>query len=464
MKKPSFRNLSIRKQLTLWYSLIIFVVTIVLFLSFYLLTRQYLVYETDRSLTIHATQIAYNIAQSTDDLHNNDVADILNLSQKEVPGIFIEVVDLDGLNTKGAVSDFINLSAQAINQDSQIFTEQKIGGLTMRMVAYPIRTSQYVIGSVVMGHPIDVYQSTLAQLRNVGILILILLMLPSIFVGYLLAKSATDPITKLGVNINKITSENLSDRVDIPANSHETGVLVKNFNSLLDRLNKAFNLERQFLGEMAHEIKTPLTVIKSNTEVILAKERSAREYRESIKQIQSQIDKLSNNMLSLMDFAWSQSTDLPKTFRKINLSQLMSEIVGVAEYIAPLKKVKISSDIESGIFMMGKEEKLYQAIYNVVDNAVKFTPEEGKITLQLYKEGGQAVVKIIDTGIGIDEEKQKDIFNRFYRTGQNKNIAGHGLGLAITDSIIKAHRGTIRVESKIGGGSTFTIVLNLGPR
>lgn len=461
MKKPSFKSLSIRGQLTLWYSLIIIGVTIVLFLSFYFLTRKYLAYETDRSLTIHAIQLANNIAQSTTDVHNGQITNILDLSQKEVPGIFIEIVDLNGLNTKGAVSNFVNIATQAVNQNSPSFTEQKIGDMTMRVIVYPIKTSENIIGSVVMGHPIDVYQSTLAQLRNVGILILFFLITPSIFVGYLLGKSVTDPITKLGADINKITSENLANRIDIPARSKETAVLVNNFNSLLDRLSKAFNLERQFLGELAHEIKTPLTVIKSNTEVTLARTRSAREYQDAIKQIQSQIDKLSNSMASLMDFAWSQSTDLLNTFKRVDLLQLMLEIVNIADYMALPKKIHVNSNLEKSVFVMGKEEKLYQAIFNIVDNAIKFTPERGRIDLRLYKEKDRAVIKISDTGIGIEEEKLKDIFNRFYRTEQNKNIAGHGLGLAITDSIIKAHAGTVRVESKQGEGSIITVMLDL---
>ena len=164
-------------------------------------------------------------------------------------------------------------------------------------------------------------------------------------------------------------------------------------------------------------------------------------------------------MISLMDFAWSQSTDLLKTFKEIDLSQLLSEINNVALYVASPKNIKIESDIKEGVLVFGKEEKLYQAIYNIVDNAVKFTPENGKVFIELSKKGGQAVIKITDNGIGIDMEQQKDIFNRFYRTEQNKNTAGHGLGLAITDSIIKAHGGSIKIESKKGLGSIFTILL-----
>lgn len=461
MIKLQLKKLSIRKQLTLWYALIIFVIAIVLFTSFYLLTQRYLTFETDRSLSIHASQIAYSVALNTNSTHDTQTKDILSLSQKEVPGIFVEIVDTQGFNTEGNVSNFQSLSKQAVESNAPVYTQKKIGDFTTRVIAYPIKDTDTSLGAVVMGHPIDVYEKTLGQLRNIGIIVLFFIIAPAILVGYLLAKSATDPITKLGKDINKITSENLSRRINLPISSEETEILVTNFNSLLDRLGKAFNLERQFLGEMAHEIKTPLSVMKSNSEVTLSKERSNDEYQQSIKQTLSQIDKLSINMISLMDFAWSQSTDLPKTFRKINLSQLLSEIKNVSQYMASPKSLKIEAHIDDNIFVQGKEEKLYQAVYNIIDNAVKFTPEKGTITLELHKKGSQAIISITDTGIGIDPAQQKDIFNRFYRTEQNKNIAGHGLGLAITDSIIKAHEGSISVESKKGVGTTFTITLNL---
>jgi len=455
------RKTSIKKQLTLWYSLIIFLVTIILFASFYLLTKRYLMYETDRSLSIHAAQIAYSISLSTCDLHDTQTKDILNLSQKEVPGIFVDIIDTQGLSIDRKLSDFQSLSIEAINKGSPAYIQTKLGDLNMRVIAYPIRNVDSVLGSVVMGHPIDVFEKTLAQLRNVGIILLLFLIIPSILIGYFLAKSATAPITKLGLDISKITSENLSRKVEVLAKTEETEVLINNFNSLLNRLSKAFNLERQFLGEMAHEIKTPLAVIKSNSEVALSKKRSPEEYQESIKQTLDQVDKLSRNMESLMDFAWSQSTDLTKTFKRINLSQVLSEISSVAHYVASPKNIRINSNIEENILVLGKEEKLYQAIYNIVDNAVKFTPENGEVDIELYKKEDHAVIKIKDTGIGISQEQQKDIFNRFYRTEQNKNIAGHGLGLAITDSIIKAHEGLIKVDSKKGYGSTFTISLRI---
>ncbi len=455
------KHLSIKNKLTIWYSLVFISVSIILFVSFYLLTNRYLIYETDRSLTIHSTQIAYTLGGKTNNLHDEETKNILELSQKEAPGIFIQIVDDQGYNADGSDSIFKDLALRAIHANNAIFSQTKINGYSMRVIAYPVTTNNVAYGAVIMGHQIDVYESTLSQIRTIGILLLIFLIAPAILIGYLIAKSATDPIRTLSFDINKINSENLSRHLEVKIDSEETALLVRNFNSLLDRLNSSFNLERQFLGEMAHEIKTPLAVIKSNAEVILSKDRTPAEYKQAIHQSLDQIEKLTKNLLSLMDFAWSQSTEVKSKFTKINLSQLMLEIINIAEYTASPKQIKIHNIIDENIVVLGKEEKLYQAIYNILDNALKFTPAKGEVTLNLYKKEENAVIEITDTGIGIDKEHQKNIFNRFYRTEQNKNIAGHGLGLAIADSIINTHEGYIEVESEKNKGSTFRIILKI---
>ncbi len=461
MSKLQLKKLSVRKQLTLWYALIILIISVVLFTSFFLLTKRYLSLETDRSLSIHASQIAYSVALNTNNTHDTQTKDILSLSQKEVPGIFVEIVDAQGFTSDGTASNFQTLSNQAVASNAPVFAQKKTGDLTMRVIAYPIKNADTAFGAVVMGHPIDIYEKTLEQLKKIGIIVLFFIITPAILIGYLLARSATSPITKLGKAFNKVTSENLARSIDLPVSSEETEILVTNFNSLLDRLGKAFNFERQFLGEMAHEVKTPLAVIKTNSEVTLSKDRTTAEYRQAMQQTLEQVDKLTKSLLSLMDFAWSQSTDVKNMFTEVNLSQLMSEISSVAKYSATPKQIRIQHSIVENIIIFGKEDKLYQAIYNILDNAIKFTPEKGIVSINLFTEKDSAIIEIKDTGIGIDKAQQKDIFNRFYRTEQNINIAGHGLGLAIADSIIKAHDGRIELTSEKGKGSTFRVVFKI---
>ena len=310
-----------------------------------------------------------------------------------------------------------------------------------------------------MGHPVDIYQQALQQLRNIALLLILFLIVPSILLGYFLAGNATNPINKLAKNMQKITTENLSKRVEIPSKSVETFKLISNFNGLLDRLNDAFNREKQFIGEVAHEIKTPLAVIKSNAEVTLSKEREAEEYKLSLAQVLTHTEKLSKRLSDLIDFAWSQTTDVQKNFSKINLSNVLKDVCENTQYLAENKKISVDCAILDNILVLGKEDKLSQVFFNIMDNAVKYNSENGDIKLELTKEQNKAVVKIIDTGVGIDKEDLKTIFDRFYRSDSNKNIKGHGLGLAIANSIIKAHNGKIEVLSTKAIGTTFIVTL-----
>ncbi len=416
--------------------------------------------ETDRSLLSHSSQIADNIALNTNNIFDSQTQEIVDVSKSQIPGIFVTVTDIAGHHIK-SVEDgiFLKLAKEAIETKKEAYTYQTINGITLRLISYPIKPDDNIIGTIVMGHSVDTYQQALRQLRNVALLLILFLIIPSILLSYLLASNATNPINDLAKNMQKITTENLSKRVEIPSKSAETFNLINNFNSLLDRLNDAFKREKQFIGEVAHEIKTPLAVIKSNAEVTLSKERSSEEYKLSLSQVLTHVEKLSGRLSGLIDFAWSQTTDVQKNFSRINLSNILKDVCESTRYSAENKKISIDCIVCDGVFVFGKEDKLSQVFYNIVDNAVKYSSENGSIRLELSRDKDKAIAKVIDTGVGIDKENLRTIFDRFYRSENTGNIKGHGLGLAIANSIIKAHNGKIDVYSTKGVGTTFTVTL-----
>jgi signal transduction histidine kinase len=420
--------LSIRKKLTLWYSLIIIIISIILFISFYVLTEKYLIYETDRSLALHSSQVVYSLENSDNNIHSSQTETLMEISGDETPGMFIKILDEEGRNIDSSVSEYQKLADHAVNTNQPVFSNMTVNDTTMRLIANPIYRDNKIEGVVLMGHQIDVYEKTLLQLKSIGLVVLLLLITPAIYIGNLLAKSAIDPIRKISRDINTITTENLARPLEAKIDSEETFLLVNNFNSLLERLHKGFILEKQFLGEMAHEVKTPLAVIKSNAEVTLSKDRTTEEYKHSIQQTLKHIDKLTNNLFSLMDFAWAQNPKVKDTFTKFNLSQLMEEICNVAEFNAAPKNIIVDCNLLENVYVVGKEEKLYQAFYNILDNAIKFTPENGKVTIELNQDKDWNLIIVTDSGIGISKQDQTNIFNRFYRTEATRNTSGYGLG------------------------------------
>ena len=456
------KGLSIKLQLTVWYSLTIFIVSSMLFVSFYYITERSITLETDRSLLNHASQIAYNIGLNTDNVFDSQTREIIEVSSPQLPGIYINITDIAGHDIKSENDGaFFKLAQKAFEDRKEAFTYQTINGTNLRLISYPIKRGESVIGTVVMGHPVDIYRQALQELRNIALILMLFLIIPSILLGYFLASNATNPINSIAKKMQIITSENLSDRIAIPPRSSEMFNLVTNFNNLLDRLNDAFNRERQFIGEVAHEIKTPLAVIKSNAEVTLSKDRENYEYKNSLTQVLTHVEKLSKRLSSLIDLAWSYAQDVKKHFKRIDISNILKEVCENTQYLAESKKISVECDIENGLFVLGMEDKLFQVFHNIVDNAIKYTEENGKINLSIKKQNQNAVLKISDTGIGIEKNDLQVIFDRFYRLENQKSINGYGLGLAISNSIVKAHGGEILVDSIKSKGTTFTIIIPL---
>ena len=460
--QKKMNNLSIKLQLTFWYSLIILVISLVLFISFYIVTQRSILTETDRSLLNHASSIAEDIGLNTNNVFDDQTEEIVSVSKVQIPGIFLEVTDANGHIVKNEeVTVLQDLTVQAIKIKTPVYSNRKIGVSDLRIIAFPINNGDQIIGTVVMGHPVDVYISALAQLKKTLVLLALFFIAPSIAIGYFLSQNAVSPIVALSKRISQISEENLSDRVTVPSKSSETFTLVGNFNNLLDRLKNAFSKERQFIGEVAHEIKTPLAVIKSTAEVTLSKKRTIDEYEQSLNQVLSHVNKLTKNLISLIDFAWSQTADITKQFSKVNLSELLKDICENSRYLSQAKNLKVDCYIEENIIILGKKEKLMQVFMNLLDNAVKFTPENGSISIKLSVVKDMAVAEIKDTGLGMNKDDLKTIFDRFTRAKDNEYIQGHGLGLAISYAIIKAHNGVIEVDSEKDKGTTFKVQLKL---
>ena len=279
-------------------------------------------------------------------------------------------------------------------------------------------------------------------------------------VGFATIYHITQSITNLSSQIHQISSKNLDKRISPSKNDDEIGELGRSFNELLDRLDVAFKRERQFIADVAHEMKTPIATVRSSFEVTLHKERTNEEYKKIMKDSIIETDRLTTTLRDVLDLAWSEVPN-ENLRSKFDLSELMEEMTEIAQKLALKKHISISHSITSNIQMLGFRERLGRAILNIIDNAIKYTPHDGKITISLIQEYNNALITIKDNGQGIEKDEVDHIFNRFYRGAKTDNVFGAGLGLAITKATISIHRGAIKVVSKSKVGSTFTIALPL---
>ncbi|MDP1743219.1 MAG: HAMP domain-containing sensor histidine kinase [Candidatus Amesbacteria bacterium] len=457
---------SLRFRLTFWNILAFLVVTFLTFFGFYIVTGKILSIHTDNLLKSHSVGVVNLITGNNIGMHSMLTREAFNREFAEIPGMLVVAMDNKGQIFNASVTlskdatAFGDLFAKIYKERKPFFANKNIGGSQMRFLATPIIDGENLQGVILVAHPIDVISKSLESLIIVLGVTFIILIIPVSFGGYVLIKKAIEPIATMSAQLKKIGSQNLDERITNFGAGDELDELAQTFNLLLDRLHLAFTRERQFIGDVAHELKTPLSTIRTNAEITLSKPRTTTEYQKSLEEVLVDNNKLAATLKNVLDLAWAES-QIKDSNKTINLSELIIDICDIALKLAMPKNISIKSRIAPEIFVNGKSDKLGQAILNLIDNAIKFTKNGGTIYLNLSTHNNQAVIQIKDNGMGIGEPDLSHIFERFYRGSKSKEILGSGLGLAITASIIHAHHGEIKVESKGGQGSKFLIYLPL---
>lgn len=280
-------------------------------------------------------------------------------------------------------------------------------------------------------------------------------------VGFFIIYNITNALTYLTTKIKHISRETLGERVEGIQRDDELGDLATAFNNLLNRLDEAFKREQQFIADVAHELKTPLATMRSSFEVTLSKKRTTEDYKKALQDAIIETNHLSSTLKNVLDLAWSETPHEQKNFVKLDLSNLMSELSDIAEKLATSRHQVVHSQIKPNIHILGYKEKLARALINIIENSVKYTPRNGNIFLSLSKKDKKAVITIKDTGQGILENEIPHIFDRFYRGSATDKIFGSGIGLSIAQSIIILHHGDIQVQSTVGQGTIFEVILPL---
>lgn len=280
---------------------------------------------------------------------------------------------------------------------------------------------------------------------------------------YFLTKKALTPLQKLTSEVSQIQAQNLSTQLPVPNSKDEIAQLTSSFNEMLTRLDNAFSTQKQFSANAAHELRTPLAVLQTNLEVFEKKQKPEMiEYRQLFTMIKEQTARLSQLVGTLLDMTNLKS--VPRT-DQVSLEELVDEVFCDLDPIAEKAGISIhfndSSNQDLHTDVTGSYVLLYRAVYNLVENAIKYNRPHGSVSVSVKQENGQAMVLVTDTGIGISPENQKKIFDPFFRVDKSRSRAmgGAGLGLTLVDSIAKEHRGTVKVLESSSAGSTIVLML-----
>ena len=295
---------------------------------------------------------------------------------------------------------------------------------------------------------------------------------------YFLTKKALTPLQKLTSEVSQIQAQNLSTQLEVPNSKDEIAQLTSSFNEMLTRLDNAFSTQKQFSANAAHELRTPLAVLQTNLEVFEKKQEPEMvEYRQLFTMIKEQTARLSQLVGTLLDMTNLKS--VPRADH-VSLEELVDEVFCDLDPVAEKAGISIHFDDSSSqdlytdvhtpdasalnnniLNITGSYVLLYRAVYNLVENAIKYNRPNGSVTVSVKEKNGQAMILVKDTGIGISPENQKKIFDPFFRVDKSRSRAmgGAGLGLALVDSIAREHGGSVKVLESNEKGSIIALML-----
>ena len=333
--------------------------------------------------------------------------------------------------------------------------------VTLRILSIPVAENHKIAYIVQVASPLSSIYSALNKLKIMLSVLLPLTVLLTGIIGAFLAKVALKPVDRIIKDMRQITAENLKNRIIIPETKEEIKRLADTFNDMLARLENAFSSQRRFIEDLAHELKTPLAILKGEMEVALKKIRSAKEYGDILNSGLEEVNRINSVVENLLIFARFENETIMLKTKILDITILLNDIVNDIKILAMQKNIGIFISAQEKITVLGDEDKLRRLFLNVLDNAIKYTPLGGKVDISVTKKNNFVQIKVSDTGIGIPEKEISHIFDRFYQVNKSGHKGGFGLGLSIARSIVEAHKGRIEAESVLNRGTAFIISLPL---
>ena len=461
------RNRSIRFKLSLWFSLVLVTVAGITF-AVNLFAGQTVLRGTVRDYLIGAVEenvdkISY-VTEESDPLSNAYIP--FSEGYLEIDLDFMDVVNdvYTGLySSEGKLlygeNPLLRKTGTPVFEGSRIWHMKK-GGIRYDFydrklnIALPGGEVLFIRGIV----PDTRSGGQLRDIARLSLFILPVLIFLAVLSGYLVSDRLLSPLRRIERAAGSISrGDDLRKRIDVGKNRDEVGRLTEAFNRMLDRLEDSFERERRFTSDASHELRTPTSVILAEAEYTLEKERPAEEYRESLSVVKKQGEKMKELISDMLDYTRMEQGTERYEMKKENLSALVRELSDQLS-LPKTNGITLETEIREGLFVKGNRLLLMRMLQNLVSNAYRYGKEDGRISVCLKEEPEGILLSVSDDGIGIPEEEQEKIFDRFYRGDDARSTPGTGLGLSMVKKIAELHGAEIRVKSSPGEGSTFSVI------
>ncbi len=345
------------------------------------------------------------------------------------------------------------------NSDLQVYNSPNKKGKILYL-GTPISNGKSTIGAVFMSMSVDrIFNKISKQLFRLMILSIACLFATAI-IGFLFADVLSRPLENITYYVRDITKGIHNKRLDVNGNDEFTN-LCNAFNIMVTKLDKVDEQRRAFVSNVSHELRTPMTSLKILSSSLLDKEHWEEEkYREFLTDIDDEITRLNNLIDSLLELVNLEKEELDINYETTYVNYLIKNVIRKLLPLANYKNIDLEFTESEMITMDADVYKMQQCLINIIGNAIKYTPENGKVIIEFYNtKSGEVTIIVSDNGIGIPPERLENIFDRFYRVdkARSRSTGGNGLGLSIAQQIVHLHQGTIDVESEEGVGTTFTI-------
>jgi heavy metal sensor kinase len=314
---------------------------------------------------------------------------------------------------------------------------------------------------IYVAYPLAELSDVLDNLFSIFLVLVPIALAVSVGGGWFLANKSLKPVDEVTQAARQITAHKLDQRIPERDVDDEIGRLILTFNDMIVRLRHSFEQIKQFSVDASHELRTPLTIMRGEVELALRSTKEAEEYRRVLASNLEEILRLSSIIENLLTLSRADLGEQQVMLVDVDLGEIISELHQDGEILGLKKKIAIELSRNEAIVIKGDPLRLRQLFLNLLDNAIKYTAENGRVWLALERQNGTAKVTVRDNGVGIPKDDLTKIFDRFYRVdkARSRELGGNGLGLSIAKWVAELHKGRIEVESEVGHGSTFTVYL-----
>ena len=462
---------SLRFRLTLWHACLLAAVFVVLGLLTFLALQHYLVSNLRDTQARRAQQIADTLLANVGSTGEAFVAtEVKKLYAPEANARFIRILRADGsvLYVSGEPKDE-SFDTAAIPEPSPLpggesFRIENLPGDKRILIAtLPCKGGNGASYAVEVGAPTARFRAMLDQLLLLLALGLPVVLLAAIAGGLLLVRRALAPVDQIARTAEQITQHNLSERLPVASTGDELERLSISLNHMIGRLEDAVQNSKRFVADASHELRTPLAVLRGELENLGQDPRSDTETRETLGSMLEEVERLTNIVEGLAALSRLDAGEAKAEWVPFDLAELATTTADQMSLLAEDKGITVGCGTGQSVFVQGDRARLKQVIVNLLDNAIKYTPNGGSVRLGVAAQNGHAILDVVDNGIGIPADAVPHVFERFFRVdkARSRDEGGAGLGLSIVKSICAAHGGEVLAESAPGKGSRFSVKLPL---